>query len=105
MSTDIAAIRAAVPSGATPVEVTGTGAFADSIRSALASDGTGRPPAVIIDTTGDPATIVAALRRLDDLGTLVLAGPAPAEPVDMDLYADLHVRGLTVVGIGPRPRD
>ena len=75
------------------------GPLADALRDRLA--GPAAPPAAIVDTTGDPAGIAGGLARVDDLGTVVLAGPVPEGPVALDLYADVHVRGLTVVGVAP----
>lgn len=106
MSPSIADRAVAALPGDGWVEVTGAGALADRLRATLRSrlrsasrDGL----AAAIDTTGDPAVIAALLARLADLGTLVLTGPDPSDPVALDLYADLHVRGLTVVGIAPQP--
>ena len=96
----VEAVTSVVPPDAAPVEVLGEGAAAAQLREALGRPGDGRP-AVVVDTTGDPARIADALERLDDLGTLVLAGPTPSGPVPLDLYSDLHVRGLTVVGVPP----
>ena len=45
--------------------------------------------------------IESALERVDDLGTIVLAGPLPDATVRLNLYADVHVRGLTLLGIPP----
>jgi hypothetical protein len=78
-------------------EVVGAGALADALRARLRSPAS--PPAAIVDTTGDPAPIADALERVDDLGTVVLAGPAPDGPVALDLYATVHVRGLTLIGV------
>lgn len=55
----------------------------------------------VVETTGQPMEVEAALRRAPDLGTVVLAGPVPEQPPAIDLYADLHVRGLTVVCVPP----
>lgn len=94
------AVAAAVPPGAAPVEVIGDGPVAERLRTAVGRAGDG-PLQVVVDTTGDPERIADALERLDDLGLLVLAGPLHPGQVSMDLYADLHVRGLTVVGVAP----
>lgn len=96
-----AAAVAAAASGPRPVEVAGSGGLADAIRAEL-GDGQGRSderPGTVVETTGEVAGIQAALARVRDLGLVVLAvAPAPDAP-DLDLYADLHVRGLTVVGV------
>jgi hypothetical protein len=86
-----------------PVEVTGSDALADAIRQALPR---ARPepndrPSAVIETTGDPQMIEEPTRRLADEGILVLAGE-PSEPaVELNLYPDVHGRGLWVVGVGP----
>jgi threonine dehydrogenase-like Zn-dependent dehydrogenase len=87
------------------VEVLGAGAFADEVRRLLADRA--RPaseharPSAIIETTGEADAVAAALQRVADLGTVVLVGPLPSEPLALDLYTDLHVRGLTLVGVSP----
>ena len=104
MSAAIAeAVIAALPAEGS-VEVTGTGELATGLRSRLRERTGGAHDRVgaAVDTTGDLGLIADLLTRLDDLGTLVLAGPPAPEPPALDLYADLHVRGLTVVGIAPQ---
>ena len=83
------------------VEVTGDSELARELRERLASRSPqrGLPPDAIVETTGEPDVVRAALERVDDLGTVVLAGPVADAAVSLDLYADLHVRGLTVVGV------
>jgi len=93
-------ILALVPAGTGPVEVIGEGAFADDLRERLGdrgAPGPGKRPCAIIDTVGEATALAAALKDVDDLGTIILAGPAPAGPVSIDLYSDLHVRGLTII--------
>ena len=58
-------------------------------------------PAVVVEDTGDPAAIERALEQVDELGTVVLAAPISRPEVMIDLYADLHVRGLTLVTAPP----
>jgi hypothetical protein len=89
------------PSG--PVEVVGDGQLADTLRARLglgsATDrGPAPRPAVIIDTSGSPEWIKQALRRLDDLGTLVLTRAVGGD-VSLNLYDDLHFRSLTIMGV------
>lgn len=101
---------AAVAAGDTPVEVTGDGFLAHRIRaivgSAPASGTTGsEQPAAIVDTTGDPAVILAATQRLADFGILALVGEPLGRSLDLDLYADVHRRGLRVVGVAPPLTD
>lgn len=89
-----------------PVEVVGAGPLADEVRRLLAVSarlGTSDVrPAAVIETTGEPAAIAAALARVDHLGTVVLAGPGAPGSIPLDLYADLHVRGLILMGL---PQD
>jgi threonine dehydrogenase-like Zn-dependent dehydrogenase len=88
-----------------PVEVVGDDPAAESLRERLrervdggsASD---RSPAVVIDASGSPDRIRDALRRLEDLGTLVLTRSVQGGGVSVNLYADLHFRSLTVIGTG-----
>jgi hypothetical protein len=101
---------AAVP-GQSPdaVEVIGRGLIAHLVRAliGIAADAvqTRGPdllaPRAIVDTTGNPSTIINALRRLDDLGTLVVVGESLDSGIALDLYPDLHVRGLTLAGVAP----
>jgi threonine dehydrogenase-like Zn-dependent dehydrogenase len=51
----------------------------------------------IVEATGDFKRVRDALRACPDLGTVILAGPIGDSPPALDLYADVHVRGLTVV--------
>ena len=60
-----------------------------------------KPPAVVVEETGDPAEIERALAQAEDLGTVVLAAPVSEQEAAIDLYADLHVRGLTLVTAPP----
>lgn len=53
----------------------------------------------IIDTTGDPLSIAEATRRLADLGTLVLVGEELGRQLSLDLYSNVHSRGLRIVGV------
>ncbi|MEA2282213.1 MAG: hypothetical protein QOK21_2820 [Solirubrobacteraceae bacterium] len=94
------AIAAVLPVGTVAVE--GDGPRAGALRSLLAVRlaNAGQRPAVIIETTGEEAAIQRALAAVDDLGTVVLAGPAPARDFPLDLYPDVHLRGLTLLGVG-----
>jgi threonine dehydrogenase-like Zn-dependent dehydrogenase len=83
------------------VAVAGEGTLArdlrERLRPRLADPGAGA--SVVIETTGEPEQIARALTSVEDLGVIVLAGPPPAEPVALDLYGDLHVRGLRMIGV------
>jgi hypothetical protein len=81
------------------VEVVGDGVLAETLRDRVdIRNGAkeARAPTVIIDTTGSPDRIRDALRRLNDLGTLMLADEVSGGDVRMNLYADLHLRCLTI---------
>ena len=88
------------------VDVTGAGLVAAIARQLLggrvAAPGAAAPrPEAVIDTTGDPDRIAAATRRVADLGLVVLAGESTERQLDLDLYPDVHVRGLELVGVTP----
>jgi hypothetical protein len=93
---------AAVAGVAGAVEVRGRGATAELVRGLLGARSATERPSAIIDCTGDPDVFSAALQQVDDLGTVVLAGLPQDEPVALDTYADIHLRGLRLVG-GPKP--
>ena len=91
------------------IEVTGSGFVAGAVRRLL---GTAQPapgadgrPAAVVETTGDPERVLAATRRLEDMGVLVLAGEPADRLLRLDLYSDVHLRGLQVVGVPPARPD
>ena len=96
--------EAAVAVGdARPVEVSGKGAVARLAAALLAVEPGHAPerPAAVVEATGDPEAIAGATGRLADLGTLVLAGEALGRRVRLNLYPDVHSRGLRFVGVRP----
>jgi hypothetical protein len=105
----VAREAASAVEGADAVEVTGNGLIARRLRALLApvvtreggrSAGSCRPAAVV-ETTGDPAAILDATRRVADLGIVVLVGESLDRRADLNLYPDVHVRGLSVLGVAP----
>jgi threonine dehydrogenase-like Zn-dependent dehydrogenase len=107
----VAEIAVAATEGVSPdqIEVTGNGVIALQVRALLAHSSSAdyrshgiEQAAAIIDTTGDPEVIVDATRRTANLGTVVLAGEALGRTAEMNLYPDVHVRGLSLVGV-PAP--
>jgi hypothetical protein len=54
-------------------------------------------PRRLVDETGDVAEIERLLGLVADLGEVVLAGPPLPSEGTIDLYRDLHVRGLTLI--------
>jgi hypothetical protein len=55
---------------------------------------------IVIDTTGSSANMKKAVARLPRRGHLVLAAPPRDTEVDLATYRYLHVRGLTLTGVG-----
>lgn len=88
-----------------PVTVTGSGFIAEEARRRLAAEnrlaaaGEGSP-AAIIETTGDPRAIAEATRQVRNLGRVVLAGETLGRAYPLDVYADLHLRGLHLIARG-----
>ena len=91
------------------IEVSGTGLIARRVRSLVgerAADPRERPatsqrPRAIVEATGDPAAILESTRRVADLGKIVLVGESLGRRVQMNLYPDVHLRGLTLIGVSP----
>ena len=90
-----------LPELPTPVTVRGDGELAERLRARLAATPAGARPATVIDTIGTAESLTAAFEEVDDLGVVVSAAPQPAETVDLDLYGDLHVRGITLKTLAP----
>lgn len=91
--------------GAERVEVTGHGLLAARVRAhhPPAAPRRGARPDAVVETTGDPEVVVLAMGRLATAGVLVLAGEPLGRRLDVNLYKDVHVRGLRVIGVD-RPR-
>lgn len=85
------------------IEITGTGFIAGAVRRLVGVNGqlSGARPSAVVETTGDPERVLAATRRVDDMGTLLLAGESIERSIDLDVYPDIHLRGLQVVGVPP----
>jgi threonine dehydrogenase-like Zn-dependent dehydrogenase len=102
---EAAAAVAGLPRGS--VEVAGNGLIAHLVRALVGDSATrsAERPRAVVDVIGDPAVIVDATRRVADLGTIVLVGEALGRRAEMSLYADVHLRGLTLVGVAPPLQD
>lgn len=89
------------------VEVVGSGLIARRVRALVGgvTGATVERPRALVEVTGDPEATVNATRRVADLGTVVLAGEALGRRTEMNLYADVHLRGLTLTGVGPPLAD
>lgn len=97
----VQAVADAVAGLPRPLEVLGSGELADRLRQRLGATSESQPPATIVEASGTAEGLREAFERVATLGTVVLAGPEPQGPVALDLHDDLHVRGLTLVGLGP----
>jgi hypothetical protein len=90
-----------------PALVFGCGAIAAGAAHALGVEPTvvlpekDRSLAVAVDLSGDPEAMTALAGALQGLGRLVLAGERLGRKLPLNLYPDIHVRGLTVTGIDP----
>jgi hypothetical protein len=90
------ALRGMSPEG---VEVVGAGILAALVARVLGPRSGEGAPTVMLDTSGSSARIRDALEQCDRLGTVLLAAPPVEAEVDARTYTDLHVRGLTIVGV------
>ena len=100
---DMAAAVAALLGGREPgaVEVGGDGAVARLVRNRTGAPAQANDvPGVVVDTSGTAASVSRALGRVADLGLVVVAA-AVSGPLQLSLYADLHVRGLELICIAP----
>jgi hypothetical protein len=80
------------------VKVTGQGLLARQLRERGLDGETGQPPLAVVETTGLGPELTEACGVVADRGLVVLAAPA-SEQVDIDLYRDVHRRGLVLVGV------
>ncbi len=101
-------VAAAVPEPErTATWVIGEGVVAAQVRALLGGQGSGgtRPPAVVV-MTSDPSDVAQATHRVCDGGIVVLAGDCSG-PLELNLYSDVHRRGLRLTGVPgegtPRP--
>lgn len=92
----IAAV-AAVPPGR--VDVIGDGLLARLIERDMPPKKAAGGPEAVIDATGTQSGIRSALAGVEALGTVVLAAPVAQPTIDVAGYAEIHLRGLTVIGI------
>jgi hypothetical protein len=94
-------VREAVRADA-PVEVDGRGAIAERVRALVGAGPAGsakaRPSTCVVAGAGSEA-LLAATRHVADLGTVVVVAESPG--LALDLYPDLHLRSLTMIGIAP----
>lgn len=95
------AVAALDAESAGSVRVIGDGPLARLVKRLVpATSDSGRPRAVI-ETTGSEENVRSAISEVDTLGTVVLVKPTEAEVVEVAGYSDIHLRGLTVIGLAP----
>ena len=100
MSADDEVVAAATGAGST-IEVAGEGNLATRLRARFAGSepASGTEPEVVVVASHGAGDLEAALGRVANLGTVILAA-APEHPtVAIDLYADLHSRAITLIGM------
>lgn len=97
----LAVTHVSVPSGQR-IAVPGDGILARAVRqllgAAATTEASERPYACIV-TSGQSDAIRQALAEVVDLGKVVLAAPAAASQISLDLYRDVHRRGLELEGL------
>lgn len=81
--------------GAGEVRATWRRALPGRLRGATGAE----RPLAIAETTGEAGALAGAAARLADGGLLVLAGDGGPDTIALDLYRDIHRRGLRVVGL------
>jgi 2-desacetyl-2-hydroxyethyl bacteriochlorophyllide A dehydrogenase len=90
--------RRRIAEGAGIVPVDPTEADPAAVHAALAG---GRRPEIVIEATGVPAVISAALAIAGDMARVVLLG-SPRGRVEIDPYTDIHRPGVSVIGAHAR---
>ncbi|MDQ6915960.1 MAG: hypothetical protein M3155_09150, partial [Actinomycetota bacterium] len=86
------------------VGVSGDGLAAQAARGLLGPPVRGRRKPRLqawIDFTADAEELTAATAAVEDLGVVVVAGEPGVRRVPINLYRDVHARGLRVVGVAP----
>jgi D-arabinose 1-dehydrogenase-like Zn-dependent alcohol dehydrogenase len=81
------------------VDVIGEGLLAALMRRLLGDRIQPNSASAIIDTTGSPELIAQATVNLPRRGALLLAAPTRADDAMMRTYADIHVKGLSLIGV------
>lgn len=81
------------------VEVTGRGVTADEVRLRLAGQlANGSSAQAVIELTGKISELLRVTGAVVDGGIVVLAGEYVG-PVELNMYTDVHRRGLRVIGV------
>jgi 2-desacetyl-2-hydroxyethyl bacteriochlorophyllide A dehydrogenase len=70
----------------------------DQAREKVLAANGGKPPPIVIDTTGNAAVFTAALGLVEYFGKVVLLGDT-GQPTRQSLTKDVLTRGITIVGV------
>ncbi len=90
-------VVAAIPPGPGRVAVEGTGVEAEAMGELLGELVHGvDPPRAVVVASGGVEAVESALRSVADGGAVIVVAATPIE-APLDLYGDLHVRGLRLV--------
>jgi hypothetical protein len=94
------AVTAALPADG-PVAVPGSGLLATIVRDLLAKRAafTERRPCAVVETSGHTDRLAQAVDAVADLGTVVLAATPLGGTVTLELYTNVHKRGLRLIGV------
>jgi hypothetical protein len=86
--------------GVGSVRVLGGGITAETVsrRLGVAIATVDQTPGAVVELTGDGSQLTAATEDVADGGMVLLAGEY-LEPVDLNVYRDVHRRGLRVLGV------
>ncbi len=97
-----AVARLVASCGPSSVEVIGCGVLAGMLLRDL-DKGHSQEHRVIVDASGSALEVARALSSARPLATLVLPAPMATRVVLLPTYSDIHVRGLTVIGVPWKP--
>jgi 2-desacetyl-2-hydroxyethyl bacteriochlorophyllide A dehydrogenase len=83
---------------------------AGDLRAALRAANRGELPDIVVDATGAPNAVRAAMSAVTDGGKVVMVGSPRGIAGDVDFYWDLHGRSISLIGahgsaLGPEPRE
>lgn len=91
------------------IEVLGQNSLGNELRRRLGAGAPRSPrrarlhrhaaPLAVVETTGTAAAVTSALTRVATGGTVVLAGERVSPKLPVNLYPDVHVRGVRMIGV------
>ena len=82
----------------------------EDLGSALRELNHGDRPDIVVDATGNPQAVRAAMAAVADGGQVIMVGSPRGIAGNVDFYYDLHGRSISLVGahgssVGPQPRE